>query len=164
MVLVPVAPFLVPDLPIWYRLILVPWAASPAVRVRDASAKTRALLSSAVGRSAPPAIALFARGSGVRSWEESGAGGGGVRRYGGQTERHGAVRVAAGVGFGGGGRWRGAEGVPGAGAGAAVSVLHLPALRRHARLLAQVQENLISVYFPLPAPSCTFSPYPNRCM
>lgn len=54
------------------------------------------------------------------------------------AERDGAVRVAAGRG----GRRRWTEGVPGGGAGAAVTVLHLPALRRHAHLLAQVQEDL----------------------
>jgi hypothetical protein len=59
------------------------------------------------------------------------------------SHSHGAVRVPSGAG-GRRRRRRCEEGVPGGGAGAAVPVLHLPALRGHAHLLAQVQEDLTS--------------------
>nr|TKV95150.1 hypothetical protein SEVIR_9G342201v2 [Setaria viridis] len=104
------------------------------MRRRELGARARLTSSSALDCSVPPpAIASSRTEGGSREVRRS------VRR--GAISAHGAVRVAAGVG----GRRRrrgGAEGVPGGGAGAAVPVLHLPALRRHARLLAQVQEDL----------------------
>jgi len=57
-----------------------------------------------------------------------------------RSNSHGSVRIPSGAG----GRRRWEEGVPSGGAGAAVSVLHLPALHGHAHLLAQVQEDLSS--------------------
>lgn len=70
--------------------------------------------------------------------------------------RHGAVRVAA---RGGDWRRRGEEGVPGGGEGAEVQALHPPQVRRHAPLLAQVQEDLILLYRPDSEPSLAIASY-----
>ncbi|KAG2550785.1 hypothetical protein PVAP13_9KG316600 [Panicum virgatum] len=107
------------------------------MRRRELGARVQTSSSPALDHSAPPAIASSSRAEGSREDRDSG----GAR----SSPQGGGMGQCAT-------RGGGEEGVPGRGAGAAVPVLHLPPLRRHARLLAQVQEDL-NVPFSSASPS-----------